>query len=119
KKEFSINPIISKDNYFLGFHDIQAFSSDNTKVLSNKLYMDLKMPSKNDFIDVGYFEFDGEALNRFIKIGRSNAWNYHKGCRLQWLGSGKNIIYNSTDDDGNMVAKIVNILDYTETIIST
>lgn len=118
RKEFSINPIIFKESFFLGFHDIQAFSKDNTKVLANKLYMDLKMPSKEDFIDIGYFEFDGKDLNKFVKLGESNAWNYHKGCRLQWRLNGRSVIYNCTHE-GVMIAKTIDISSQSEQIISS
>lgn len=107
KKEFSIHPILSKEGFFFGFHDLQPFSGDNTKVLANKLYFDLRMPLENEILDVGYFNFDGSKLDEFIKIGHSNSWNYHKGCRLQWIESQK-VIFNCTEH-GEMVSKLVDI----------
>lgn len=110
KKEFAKNPILFREGFFYGFHDTIPFSQDNRKVLSNKLSIDLKMPTKNDFIDVGYFNFDdtnfGE-FGEFVKLGQTNAWNYHKGCRSQWIGNNR-FIYNCTKSD-KMISKIVDI----------
>ena|SRR5690606_30600369 len=115
RKEFSINPIDFKEDYFFGFHDIQPFCEDNRKVLANKLSFDLKMPAKDDFIEVGYFDFVDGRLKNFNKVGESNSWNYHKGCRLQWLGKNR-LIFNCTYA-GEMVSKIVNIESKEETIL--
>lgn len=116
KKEYSIRPIEFKEGYFFGFHDIIPFSKGSEKVLANKLYFDLRMPLKNDFIDVGYFDFDGEKLTRFNKVGESNSWNYHKGCRLQWLKDNESVIFNCTQD-GGMISKVVNLENKQEEII--
>src|SRR5690606_2494699 len=77
------------------------------KILANKLRIYLKMPCKEDFIDVSYSDFDGKDMLKFNKIGETNSWNYHKGCRLQWL-SDNNMIFNCTDN-GKMVSNIVDI----------
>lgn len=108
KKEFSINPIISKEGYFFGFHDVTPFSKDNTKVLANQLKFDLKMPGKQDEIKVGYLEFDGKELGDFKAIGTTRIWNYHKGCRLQWLNENE-LIFNRADENDEIRSRIINI----------
>lgn len=116
KKQFSINPISAKEGYFFGFHEIQPFSQNNDKVLANKLYYDeMRMPNKDDFIDVGYIEFDGKDLGDFVKLGETNSWNFHKGCRLQWIDSDR-IIFNCTHNN-EMCSKIVDIHTKEEDII--
>lgn len=116
KKEFSINPIILKEGYFFGFHELQPFSKDNSKLLAVKYpYKEIRMPNPNDYAEIGYLEFDGNQLGKFEKLGETNAWNFHKGCRLQWLNDTK-IIFNCTKD-GKMISKIVDIIDKTEEII--
>lgn len=107
KKEFSINPIIIKENYFFGFHDINPFSQDNSKVLANELKFDLRMPSKNDEINVGYFDFDGHKFGKYTIIGKTRSWNYHKGCRLQWLNKNE-VIFNKPRNN-TLGSKIVNV----------
>lgn len=116
KKQFSINPIILEEGYFFGFHELQPFSKDNSKVLAVKYpYDEVRMPTKNDFASVGYLNFDGKHFGEFVKLGETNAWNFHKGCRLQWVGETK-IIFNCTKSD-KMISKVVDIIDKTEEII--
>ncbi len=116
KKQFSLDTIIYKEGFFYGFHDTQPFSNDNTKLLALKYpYNEIKMPSKNDFAEVGYIEFNGEKLGNYISLSKTNAWNFHKGCRLQWVND-EEIIFNCTVD-GKLVSKIVNITSRQERII--
>ncbi|MEP3374505.1 hypothetical protein [Maribacter dokdonensis] len=108
KKNFSINKIDLKEGYFYGFHDVTPFSEDSSKLLANKITIPLRMPERGDVLEVGYFNFDN-GIKDFIKIGETLAWNYHKGCRLQWLK--KNcIIYNHAEGD-NLISCIHNIED--------
>lgn len=102
--EFLIAPLSLKEGYFYGFHDLVPFSDDDSKVLANKLFFDLRMPKKDDSIDVGFFDFRDGKLGEFHKVGESNSWNYHKGCRLQWLDEIR-VIYN-TALSGNMTSII-------------
>lgn len=116
EKEYAINEIQLREGYFFGFHDLQPFSIKGDKILANKLFFDLRMPAENDYIDVGYFTFEDGKLFTFNKIGESNAWNYHKGCRLQWLDESR-IIFNSTNDN-QLCSKIVDVNTQEEQIVS-
>jgi hypothetical protein len=110
KKDFSINPILAKEGYFFGFHDVSPFSYDDSKLLANKLTIPLRMPDENDILEVGYFNVEnGHQLGKYTKIGETRAWNYHKGCRLQWAGD-NHIIYNDAEGD-EMVSRLYNIHD--------
>lgn len=116
KKTFSRNPILVKEDCFFGFHELQPFSKDNSKILANKLrYRDPRMPKQNDYIDVGYIKFNGESLGDFVKVGETDSWNFHKGCRLQWIGENK-IIFNCTHN-GVLGAKVIDIYSKEEDII--
>ena len=96
-----------KEGYFFGFHDVDAFSSDGTKVLANEEYFDGRMPKAGEKIGVGYFDFVDGKLGDFHKLDDCFAWNWHKGCRSQWLSS-KEIIFN-TAKDNQVVSEIVNV----------
>lgn len=96
-----------KEGYFFGFHDVTPFSADETKVLACKLAYDLRMPKAGEGIDVGYLDFMDGKLADFHKIGETFAWNYHKGCRLQWLDD-KEVIFNNAVD-GKIVSTIVDV----------
>lgn len=107
KKDYSINPIFVKEGYFFGFHDVSPFSFDDTKLLANKLTIPLRMPSQKDILEVGYFEIINGQPENFIKIGDTRAWNYHKGCRLQWAGDNR-IIFNDADEN-TLVSRLYDI----------
>ena len=108
KKEFFINKIDSRENFFYGFHDTSPFSSDGTKLLSNHLLINsLRMPNKEDNLEVGYFNFEAGRILNFVPLGDSFAWNYHKGCRLQWVNDEK-VVFNTAVSD-KLGSKIVNI----------
>ncbi|MFC4220513.1 hypothetical protein [Flagellimonas marina] len=97
KKDFSTNEIQAKEGYFFGFHDVSPFSFDDTKLLANRLTIPFRMPKRGDILEVGYFHFDGK-MRDYVKIGDCHAWNYHKGCRLQWAGE-DHVIYNDAVGD--------------------
>ncbi len=116
KKDFSVNQIIGKEGYFFGFHDVSPFSHDEKKLLANKINFDLRMPKKGEELVVGYFDFNDGEIGDFHQFGVSKAWNYHKGCRLQWLDD-RRAIYNTAIDD-TLRAVIVNADTKEETILS-
>ncbi len=107
KKDWSENPVSYKEGYFYGFHDTCPFSFDNSKVLANHVLIPLRMPKPGEGLEVGYFNFDGKELQDYVKLGDSCAWNYHKGCRLQWVDSNR-VIFN-TAIGGVMKSEIVSI----------
>lgn len=41
------------------------------------------MPTTEDLLTVGYWDSD---LKKYTSVCKTKVWNYHKGCRLQWLG---------------------------------
>lgn len=94
ESKFINNPIVL-EGCFCGFHDLDYFNKENTKILSNKLCIPLRMPTSNDFLEVGYWT--GKDFSEWHKIGETNAWNYHKGCRLQWVNDGE-CIFNISEN---------------------
>ena len=102
-----------KEGYFFGFHDVSPFSVDETKVLANKIAFDFRMPKEGEGIDIGFFDFKEGKLGRFHNMGTTYAWNYHKGCRLQWIDK-RSLIYN-TAKDSLIISKILNVESGEET----
>lgn len=97
-----------KEGYYLGFHDLSNMSEDDSKCLAQELYFDGRMPVAGEKLGVGYLSVDAEgSMGFFKKLDDTYAWNYHKGCRLQWVGEDK-IIFN-TANEGKMVSEIVDI----------
>mgnify|MGYP002626270705 CR=1 FL=1 len=114
KKEFFSGNISYKEGYFFGFHDISPLSNDETKLLTNKFEFDGRMPKSDEKLTLGYFDFNDGTLGDFHKIATTTAWNWHKGCRFQWLDN-KRVIFNSVvggqlcasiaDTEGNFLSQ--------------
>lgn len=106
KKDFYSGDYDVKEGYFFGFHDVSPFSPDERKVIALKLPFDFRMPKAGEGIQVGYFDFKNGKLCNFHDLDISYAWNYHKGCRAQWIDN-NSIIYNTVIDN-SISSKIVN-----------
>lgn len=115
KKEFFFNKPDYREGYFFGFHDVTPFSFDERKILANKLSFDLRMPKANEALAIGYFDFYNGKFGQYHKMGTSFAWNYHKGCRLQWLDKSK-IIFNSAEN-GKLCSVIMDLINNSSTNI--
>ena len=107
-----------KEGYYFGFHDLQELSADGSRLLVHKLPFDLRMPVAGETEQVGYLDFsvDGQ-LGDFHVLGTSSAWNFHKGCRLQWLDD-NNVIFN-TAVDGRLISKIIDVTSGESRIINS
>ena len=116
KKNYSKNPIQAKEGFYFGFHDVCPFSHDDSKLLGNQLTIPFRMNTAEDVLHVGYFDHKNGELGDYIQIGQTYAWNYHKGCRLQWVGKDK-LIYNAVVDEKQLVSKIFDIETQQETVI--
>jgi len=107
KKEFFAGEYSYKEGYYFGFHDVDVFSTDETKVLALEEYFDGRMPKAGEKVGVGYFDFDNGKLGEYHKLDDCYAWNWHKGCRLQWL-SDNEIVFN-TAKDNKVVSEIIDV----------
>ena len=116
KKNYHKHPIQAKEGYFFGFHDVSPFSFDDSKLLANQLTIPFRMNTAEDVLNLGYFELENGQLGNFVPIGQTRAWNYHKGCRLQWLSANK-VIYNDVVEGGRLVSKIFDIKEQKESLL--
>ncbi|MBR2007863.1 MAG: hypothetical protein IKA01_07820 [Alistipes sp.] len=108
QKDFYLFKYDYKEGFYLGFHDLPVLSDDDTKCLVQKLSFDGRMPKAGESESVGYLDVDKNGkFGDFHKLADTFAWNYHKGCRLQWCRKDE-IIFN-TAIDGKMIAKIIHI----------
>ena len=108
KGEYFLDNIQYKQGFFFGFHDINPFSKTNDKLLSNRLLNDnLIIPNLGDKLNVGFFNLENGLIKEYVELDSSLSWNFHKGCRLQWLDD-KTIIFN-TYFKKKLVSKTLNI----------
>lgn len=104
KKELIPEGMEFRENYFFGFHDVSPLSADQSKLLAVHNHFDLRMPKPEEYLEVGYFDFHNGKLGDWHCVDKSFAWNYHKGCRLQWIDD-ESFIFN-TAIDGRLCSKI-------------
>lgn len=98
KKDWFASEFQYKEHFFLGFHDVQPFSPDGTKLIAQHADIEGHMPLESDALHVGYFDFTNGQLGGFHPIADSYAWNFHKGCRLQWIDD-THILFNTRAKD--------------------
>ncbi len=91
--------ITHEDGFFwFGYYDKLQFSPENRFVLSNRVRFQHRSPTAADMIEVGMVDLEDQ--DRWIPLGRSNAWNWQQGCMLQWLpGSDSKVIWNDRIKD--------------------
>ena len=85
-------------HYFFGYYDKSPLNKDNSKILACKASFIDRMPSADDVLEIGYF--DWKNSNEFIKLNETKAWNWQQGCMLQWLQNSESdkAIYNTIID---------------------
>ncbi|MBS0210104.1 MAG: hypothetical protein JSS27_14240 [Planctomycetes bacterium] len=93
--------------YWFGYYDKLQFSPDNRFVLGNRARFEHRSPTAEDEIQVGMVDL--AENDRWIPLGKSNAWNWQQGCMLQWIpGSPWKVIWNDRDGD-KFVAHILDV----------
>ncbi len=116
RKEYLSGELDFRENYFFGFHDVSPLSSDEKKLLAMHNTFDFRMPKPSEAIEVGYFDFCNGQFGEWHKISESFAWNYHKGCRLQWLDD-KKLIFNSAIN-GQLCSIITDVMTHETRVIN-
>ncbi|TWT73191.1 hypothetical protein [Allorhodopirellula solitaria] len=85
-------------NHWFGYYDKREFDPSNRLVLSNQLRFEGRTPAPEDTIGVGMV--DTQDNDKWIPLGRSNAWGWQQGCMLQWRpGSESEVIWNDREGD--------------------
>jgi hypothetical protein len=102
----SAYPITARTGYFFGFHDKCPFSADNARLAAGHFDIPLRMPTREDPLQVGYF--DGDNWETFHPIAETRSWNWHQGCQLQWRGARGEIVFNDFIN-GRSGARIVDV----------
>lgn len=112
-KNYFVGAHSVRENHFFGFHDCSPFSADESRLLAYATHIPVRMPRQEETLGIGYFDLDADGtMGEYHQIAESKAWNYHKGCRLQWLDA-QHVIFNSADAAGHAISCIVG-LDGTE-----
>ena len=85
-------------HHWFGYYDKLEFDPTNRFVLSNEVNFEHRTPDEHDDIAVGMV--DTAQGDRWIELGRSNAWGWQQGCMLQWRpGSASEVVWNDREGD--------------------
>lgn len=95
-------------HHWFGYYDKLQFDPSSRFVLGMQVGFEHRSPKPDDQIGIGMVDLkNGE---RWVKLGKSNAWCWQQGCMLQWLpGSSREIIWNDRED-GRFIARIMNVI---------
>jgi len=95
-------------HHWFGYYDKLQFDPTSRFVLGMQVDFEHRSPKADDQIEIGMVDL--EKGNRWVKLGKSNAWCWQQGCMLQWLpGSLREVIWNDRED-GTFVSRIMNVV---------
>ena len=106
----------SGEDYKYGYYTSCPLSLDGTKLLAHKVFFNYREPTKNDVVEIGYFDM---LKSTWVKVAESNAFNWQQCSMLQWLGPDFNnrIIFNDYKNQ-RYVSRIIDLNSGTEELIS-
>src|SRR6478735_6721300 len=83
--------------HWFGYYDKFEFDPTNRYVLGMEVDFEHRSPTAADWINIGMVDLqDGD---RWIELGRTNAWCWQQGCMLQWVpGASSEVIWNDRED---------------------
>jgi hypothetical protein len=106
--QFKVEPITTGPGFhWFGYYDKFQFDPTDRFVLGMQVDFEHRAVTKDDVVTIGMIDLqDG---NRWINLGKSQAWCWQQGCMLQWRpGSDNEVIWNDREDD-RFVCRILNV----------
>ncbi len=102
-------------HYFFGYYDKYPWDKSQRYLLAHKSEFMNRQPVGGDTAVIGMIDLSDN--DRFIELADTSAWCWQQGSMLQWLpDSSTRIIYNDVED-GEFVARILDVVDgKTETL---
>jgi hypothetical protein len=80
------------------FYQCLQFDATGRYLLGMKVHFDQRPIKPDDPAEIGFIDLkDG---NKWTTIGRTTAWNWQQGARLQWRPRSDEIVWNDRSDDG-------------------
>jgi hypothetical protein len=100
----------TSSNYseWFGYYNYDVVNRNGSKMLCNRVGFDARAITKDDSIDVGYYDV---KLGEWYKIGNTDSFNWQQGAMLQWIpgdGNENKVIYNYSDKK-HFYSRIVDI----------
>jgi len=93
--------------HWRGYYDKLLFDSRDRYLLCNEAEFEHRSPEPNDILRVGMVDLqDGD---RWIELGKTQAWNWQQGCMLQWLPGTERIALWNDRDGQDFVAHLLDV----------
>jgi hypothetical protein len=90
--------------HWFGYYDKLQFDPSNRYVLGMQVDFEMRSPTKDDVIKLGYIDLQNN--DKWTTIGESRSWGWQQGCMLQWVpGTESDVIWN--DRHGNDFVSII------------
>jgi len=94
-------------NHWFSYYDVQQFDPTGRYVLGMRVDFENRQPTGEDSIEIGLIDL--QEANSWKAIGRSSAWCWQQGCRLQWRPKSEREILWNDRQDGKLVCRIYDI----------
>ena len=95
------------NHHWFGYYDKLQTDPSGRYVLGMEVGFEGRSPKPDDTLTIGLV--DTQDNNRWIVLGKSNAWGWQQGCMLQFIpGSNDEVIWNDREGD-RFVSHILNI----------
>ncbi len=94
---------------WFGYYNYDTLNSDHSKMLCNRASSENPHITKEDIIELGYYELPNGVWHH---IGKTDSWNWQQGAMMQWLpgdGNESKVIYNCSRD-GHLISRIHDIV---------
>ena len=84
--------------HWFAYYDKLQFDPAVRYALSNEVDFEHRSPKADDTIKVGMVDL--EDNDRWIELGKTQAWCWQQGCMLQWRpGSKSEVLWNDREED--------------------
>jgi len=87
---------------FFGFHDKSPWSKDGELLLGHAAPGDGVGEMWKDGRSIDILLFEGERWTQSTRIECTRAWNWQQGAQLQWMGPGREIVFNDFREGTNV-----------------
>ncbi|GAH44145.1 unnamed protein product, partial [marine sediment metagenome] len=84
--------------HWFGYYDKLQFDPTNRYVLGMQVGFEMRSPTKDNVIKLGYVDIQDN--DKWVEISESRSWGWQQGCMLQWIpGSDLKMIWNDRRGD--------------------
>ena len=93
---------------FFGFHDKSPWSEDGSLLLGHDVLGDGTDERWRQGHPIGILLFSSSHWRHSTRIAETRAWNWQQGAQLQWMGAGREIVFNDFRE-GMCAGVVVNL----------